>query len=106
MNNIIHGYVRKGQKKVGIVVAALNPQNENEILISGSLCHRNDAFDKNKGLSMAKQRALTVAQERCAKVPYSLKYPMFLMEKRAFKYFGQANTVKYSPCFCPDEIPF
>lgn len=88
----IIAYVRTGHKKMkGVVIATKNPADENEILITGSVCHRNDEFDLQKGIGIARTRAKSMSAGRDVKVPRSLKHPMEYLSGRAQKYFKQSN---------------
>lgn len=75
----------------GVVIATKNPADENEILITGSVCHRNDEFDLQKGIGIARTRAKSMSAGRDVKVPRSLKHPMEYLSGRAQKYFKQSN---------------
>jgi len=84
MNTEIHQFVldKKGRRK-GVVVAKLDPSDD-AVYVGWSLTHKNDKFDKERGLLIAKNRAYVGSN---SVIPQSIENDVLVMVKRAMKYF-------------------
>lgn len=88
MSLTICEYVRKGGKKVGLLVAC---RFYNQVVIGFSLCRKTDLFDKNKAEHLAWDRiACRRNAKRQLQCPQSLQEPMRKFLERCRKYYKDA----------------
>jgi hypothetical protein len=87
-------YIRKGESKVGMLVAYRHPLYEGAFCVGFSLCNKEDVFSRDLGVQLAERRGLAspagLPKER---VPFSV-------EKALEKFLWRCKS------YYKDRLPF
>lgn len=85
------GNIKTVSKRYGCVVATIDPEFPDQIIIGWSKCKKGDVWNKNTGIQIALGRAHNGTGQNTV-VPNDIKEAMDKMEVRAKRYFKQISA--------------